>query len=264
MFASLETAGTQHKVLTEHAFVGILVVAYLLQLASLAIVVKLHAHLLADVLLLLLHLLLDQTHHELLVLLVSAQGAVDGQFTLRPVLCPLLKTLQMEPILAAGHALRDQIPSHHLLVADGAQIVLVLVRLLHNQLVLLVIGWPHELQELGDLVLLDPVVRHHVSQFLVKIGGLPHKRVAGRDVEDLGEHEERVGAVVVALRAAGAFELVADGDLVLPVVQILEDEASVACDAGQVQSRKVFEELKELRRRRFSVWLKSFAHYYLL
>lgn len=46
--------------------------------------------------------------------------------------------------------------------------------------------------------------------------------------------------MIVALGTAGALELIAYCDLVLPTVEILQDETGVPCNPSQVESGEVF------------------------
>jgi hypothetical protein len=204
-------------------------------LAAIAVVVVLLAYFAVVQLLAVLVLLLLYLSDDFGWLLISAERALHHPVVLELVLGPLHEAVQVEGVAADGGAGSGGVALHDLHVADGAEVVvLVFILLLDDHVAAghLDLG---VLQELGELVVVDPAVGDDVPQFLVGVLPLEEQAVLGWEVEDLNEHVEGVRALAVLGCLAGALELVAYCDFELDAADVFEYEAGPAGDAGEVE-----------------------------
>lgn len=233
--AELEAKFAEGHVLTVHAFVYRLIGLYFLELASIAVIIILLADFLIDHLLLMLDLLLPDLLDDLWWFLIPAERTLDDAIVVHLVLGPLREALEVEGVHADSGAGGDCIAFYDLHVADSAEIVVVvLVLVLLNDHILAGEADLDVFQEIGDLVVVDAAVGDDVPEFFIGVGGPEEERVVGGEVEDL---EERMEGVHAVLRGgiAGAFELVADGDLEFYSFGVFENKTSTPRYAHQVE-----------------------------
>lgn len=119
-------------------------------------------------------------------------------------------------------------------MADRTQVILVFVFLLQDDIATRDLDFGI-LQEILDLVVVDSAVGDDVSEFLVVVFMPEDERVVLGNVEDIGKSIERVDAMAIVGGLARALQLIADRDLELGAVDVLEDEASAAGDADKVK-----------------------------
>ena len=203
--SKLEAELAERHILAVHALVDRFIGLDLLELAPIAVIIILLAYFLVDHLFLMLDLLLPYLLDDFRRLLVPAERTLDDAVVVHLVLGPLREALEMEGVHADGGAGGDCIALDDLHVADGAEVVVVvLVLVLLDDHILAGEADLDVLEEVRDLVVVDAAVGDDVAQFLVGVGGAEEERVVGGEVEDLQQRVEGVHAVL-RCGIAGAF-----------------------------------------------------------
>lgn len=245
--AVLDVSAQSEAILAEghifamYALIDGFVCAYFSELAPIAVVVVLLAHLFVDELLFEHVLFLFDFADDIGSLLVSAEGALDNSVVFDFVLGPLTEAIQMEGVPADSGAGGSSIALDDLHVAYGAKVVIVLILLLKDHVA------PRDLdfgifEEIFDFVIVDSSIGDDISELLVVIFVAEDEGVVFGDVEDIGEGVQGMDAVPVVGTFAGALELIADSDLKLGAVYVFEYEAGSASDTNKVKLLSALEQ----------------------
>lgn len=235
MPSELEAKLAKGDVLAVHALVHRLIGLNLLELAPITVIIIFLADFLIDHLLLMLHLFLPDLLDDLRWFLVAAERALDYAVVVEFVLGPLRETLEVEGVHADSGAGGDCIAFYDLHVADGAQIVIVILVLIFlDDHVLAGKADLDVFEEVGDLVIVDAAVGDDVAQLLVGVCMPEEEWVVAGQVEYLKKGVESVHAVLGG-GVTGAFELVADGDLEFYSLGVFENKACTSRYAHQVE-----------------------------